>query len=131
MIGHFAWIAETFYEALRICPESLSIQPRIHITQPMNLPNDVDILTLERQGQDVPPSSLLSCEKKIDFEHSLWPEVKLVRGRPDIPRLLEEEITAALGPVSVDGESARVLIHFQFPHHVRLQSRALLHLQNR
>lgn len=104
-IGHFTWIAETLAEVIRACPESLIIQPRIHVTHPISLPNGIDIPVLGSQEQSAPPSPSSQSEKKFILESSPCPEVKLIRGRPDIPALLEDEVTTSLGPVSVDGKS--------------------------
>lgn len=113
-IGHFAWITETLSEILRICPDSLTIQLKIHITQPISLPDidGIDIPTLGSQEQSAPPSPSSLSEKKFVLEPSLCLEVKSTRGRPDIPSLLEEEITTASGPVSVDGKIVRSLCIF-------------------
>lgn len=97
-------------EALISAPSSLVVEPRVYITGP-NYPipemPTVEYGDLTSPSPPVSPArtnSVSSINKEDKFGLPVYSALKLLHGRPSIPKVLNDEITSATGPVSVDGQ---------------------------
>ncbi|KAF9483940.1 hypothetical protein BDN70DRAFT_903886 [Pholiota conissans] len=93
---HLKWISTTLMQALSMATSSLVVEPRIYITgQSFPIP---EVPELHER------SSLSSIEKDdmTTMQLPVYSALKLTHGRPSIKKLLNEEISSSLGPVSVD-----------------------------
>ncbi|KZS97904.1 hypothetical protein SISNIDRAFT_423350 [Sistotremastrum niveocremeum HHB9708] len=97
--AHLKWISPLLMSALSSASSSLVIDARIYITgKTAGLPT---ITSPTDEGTKTPSSISSEDEKKIDSITS-FTGVKTEYRRPDIHRLLEDEVTTAAGQVSVD-----------------------------
>lgn len=87
--------------AIATAPTSLAIDPRIYVTGKNHIIPGVP--NLDYSG---PAASTPNGEKEKDkkIEPPLYNALRITCGRPSIPKLLQDEVDTALGPVSVDGE---------------------------
>jgi len=100
LLAHLKWISKTLIEALGRATSSLNIEPRIYITGKKYPIPEVPSLPIERA------STSSSSIEKAEISHAELPNystLRLIHGRPSMKKLLTEEISSALGPVSVDG----------------------------
>jgi len=115
---HVKWISKLLNAALTHAQStSLIIDPRIYITGP-NYP--LPELSLNDNNKsdsgDSTPRSLVSpaSEKSIDeksMELPTYSALRITHGRPSISRILQDEIAASSGPVSVDVAGPSALSH--------------------
>lgn len=129
--GHIAWISSLISKALTAAPSSLSIEISIYITgrrSPVQLPA---VVYREATSLTIPSINGQSSSDQLDGKIGLpvYDALKVIYGRPDIEKILGEEVGSATGPVSVDGKfleqissSIERLIHY----YIALQSLALL-----
>ncbi|KAF9468795.1 FAD-binding domain-containing protein [Collybia nuda] len=96
--GHLIWISKILTDTLASASRTLTIEPRIYITGSKYM---IPQVTSESEsGPPSSPSSISESEKNKDLPS--YSSLKLVHGRPSIRKLLHDEISASLGPVSVD-----------------------------
>lgn len=113
ILEHVQWISKSLMELLSEVPSRLQVDIRVQVTTF----GITDVLpTLEKMPQqsarnsdeDVSSGSKIESEDKEDVdsesESAKIGGLRLHKGRPDIRGILEEEISCAHGPVSVDGE---------------------------
>lgn len=105
--GHIAWISSLISKALAAAPSSLSVEISIFITgrrNPVQLPA---VVYRETTSLTVPSINGQSSSDQLDGKAGLpvYDALKVVYGRPDIEKILGEEVGSATGPVSVDGKS--------------------------
>jgi hypothetical protein len=117
MLEHMHWISEALIQTLAEAPSHLQIDVRIQLT----CQDIAEVLpTLEKTSQrgegsdddlslpSSPDGSKVDADDKEDIDSE--PElakmkgVRILKGRPDIHGILDEEVSCAEGPVSVDGE---------------------------
>jgi len=94
---HLKWILQPLKDALRAAPSSVVIQPLIFVTG--WTPGKMSTLTFDI-GQDDGPASVRSKKMQFDYSHSTI--LKMAPGRPNINRILNQEIENTEGPISVD-----------------------------
>jgi hypothetical protein len=109
-LAHLAWIATSLASAIACAPSTLELDIRIFVTQP-----DAHPLVLPKLGGDTLDSPVTPLESSVDVESEKKPprvveissfsDIRHEGGRPDLKKILKEEIELARGPVSVDGES--------------------------
>ena len=105
------WISKLLIEAMTSAPLSLIIEPQIYITKKKLAMAEVNIVgytntsgeTTPKEEEPTTPSSDSSV-KDPKFLFPTVPGLKTMYHRPDVQKLLQEEISIAAGPVSVDGE---------------------------
>ncbi|KAI0693553.1 ferric reductase NAD binding domain-containing protein [Cytidiella melzeri] len=98
---HIEWISKVLTEALVAAqPTQLQVVAKLYITGPssptaehQHSASDSDSL-----GSSSPESPTLEKEGKLPFFH----ELQIAHGRPSVKKILQEEISCALGSVSVD-----------------------------
>lgn len=106
--AHLNWISETLLKSLDAVPSSFDVEIRVFITGSDSGTPASQQPTL-RYG-DTPEAPVLDeKEKEIVMAEATSPRspsnaLPTTLGRPDLPRLLKEEIDHTTGPVSVDGE---------------------------
>ncbi|KAI0321845.1 FAD-binding domain-containing protein [Amylostereum chailletii] len=102
--SHLTWISNILADTLAAAPASLSIEPRIYVTS-THLPalqDSVPLIygpsaSLSRAIASKPSSNL-----SPDIQLPSYGALRIIPGRPNIRGLLQEEIEASPGPVSVD-----------------------------
>lgn len=100
--AHLKWASKTLSEALARATPALTVEPRIYITGKGNsMPSDVPTLPTDRASVS---SSLEKEDISATSDLPVFSSLSLVHGRPNIKKVLDEEIEASFGPVSVDGE---------------------------
>lgn len=97
--AHLNWIAATLAPALNEAPSSLHVEVRIFVTG-SSKPSPVASVA-HGDTSESPVSH--NTEKKATEVLSPSNDLPVTLGRPDLLKLLQEEINAASGPVSVDG----------------------------
>lgn len=98
-LAHLNWIAATLASALNSAPSSLHFNIRIYVTgasKPSPLPSVA-------YGDTSESPVIHDKEKEAAEVWSPINDLPMTLGRPDLSKLLQEEIDAATGPVSVDG----------------------------
>lgn len=80
----------------------LAVDPRVYITGP-NCPIPEIPAPSHKDSADgsITPTTNDSNEK---MGLPVYSSLKITHGRPSIPRILNDEISASTGPVSVDGK---------------------------
>lgn len=97
---HFKWASKTLTEAMARATSTLTVDPRIYITGKSQSISDVPSLPEDRASVS---SSLDKEEISATSELPVFSSLTLIHGRPNIKKVLDEEIELSLGPVSVDG----------------------------
>ncbi|KAG1804034.1 ferric reductase NAD binding domain-containing protein [Suillus subaureus] len=109
-VDHIRWINDVLIRALRLAPPSLSISIHIHVTgvaTPIEtLPQSHGLNDDAKPARDDSRSEVVESQDGKDTEisnNSLFAieSVKLARGRPDLPAILRDEVTATTGRMSV------------------------------
>ncbi|KAF9451639.1 hypothetical protein P691DRAFT_337963 [Macrolepiota fuliginosa MF-IS2] len=117
---HLDWIYKTLSEALEASPSTLSVEPRIYVTgSKMPMVPVLPITSAAHPGtaastsrtssrcDSSPNSSVGEKFEVVEIEEKpelpSYSSLKLIHGRPSVRKLLHDEISASLGPVSVDG----------------------------
>lgn len=86
-------------QALSVAAPSLVVEPRIYITgKNYPIPEVPDIHDRSSISSSIEKDDILSPQLPV------YSALKLTHGRPSIKKLLNEEISSSLGPVSVDGK---------------------------
>lgn len=101
------WISNRLAEIAALVPSHVSVSIYIFVTSRAAAP--VAELT---DGTTTPASESDDVEKKGDSSSSeekseideKFDRISVFEGRPDIPKLLEDEVSSSEGPVSVDGQ---------------------------
>ncbi|KAF4574850.1 Ferric/Cupric Reductase Transmembrane Component [Pleurotus pulmonarius] len=106
--AHLTWITEIITNALNVAPPSLSIEPRIYVTGP-NYPIP-KVPVLQSDGSTSSSTSSLPSDLTSQ-DLPQYSALKLSHGRPSMKKLLQDEITSALGPISVDVAGPSALSH--------------------
>ena len=109
---HIRWISKILNQALDSAQStSLAVDARIYITGPNytmpELPASDSSSRNSDNGDSIPGTPLSPISEKSFNEKQELPvysAIRLTHGRPSISRILQEEISASSGPVSVDGE---------------------------
>ncbi|KAI0796559.1 ferric reductase NAD binding domain-containing protein [Abortiporus biennis] len=100
---HLKWISKLLTEALAAARNTqLTIDPRIYITGPKcPIPEVPSLDYADNSGSSTPMSPI--SEKSSDEKAGLpiYSALKISHGRPSISRILQDEISTALGSVSV------------------------------
>ncbi|KAK7695500.1 hypothetical protein QCA50_000136 [Cerrena zonata] len=107
---HLKWISKVITEALVAARLThLTVDPRIYITGPNCPIPEVPVLG-HKDSLDgtITPSSNQSNEK---IELPIYTSLKITHGRPSISRILHDEISTSIGPVSVDVAGPTSLSH--------------------
>lgn len=87
-------------QALSTVTPSMVVEPRIYITgKDYPIPEVPEIPQADRASI----SSSVDKNDAMAAQLPVYSALKLAHGRPSIKKLLNEEISSALGPVSVDG----------------------------
>ncbi|TFY82597.1 hypothetical protein EWM64_g1407 [Hericium alpestre] len=95
--AHLSWISEIVSKTLSAAPEWLAVEPRIYVTG-TRLPQQEPVLGYRSSTSSVIQSPI----KEEKSEPPSYNSFKITYGRPSISRLLQEEMSIAAGPVSVD-----------------------------
>lgn len=104
---HLGWIASVLSTAVLSAPSTLEIDSRIHVTgKSVQLPAQLKNLDYESSGASETDSrkSSESAESR-KTENIPYAAFKTREGRPDVQTILNDAVTCASGPVSVDGQS--------------------------
>jgi len=88
---NLSWISRSLHDTLEAAPSSLRIRVRVHATR-----------SERRTHSEGDQESIDSVTDQLLHNDS----VSVENGRPNVGAMLEEELTGAKGPVSVDGESS-------------------------
>lgn len=97
-VGHVRWISDTLSKAMRLTPQSLSIDIRISVTgsslETLSQSFDDDSIHSgqDQDEKDKQPPSILK-----------FPSVNVTAGRPNIQAMLQEEVDTTTGRMSVSG----------------------------
>jgi hypothetical protein len=98
---HIHWIAQSLSSAIAAAPYSLSIVTHIHATG-INSETSGDDFTLDKH----PSPSTSSNEKhpmSLTYLESRATYFKVIGGRPNISKIVNDEIDTTTGPMSVEG----------------------------
>lgn len=113
--AHLKWISKSLNEALAAAQGTpLTIEPRIYITGPVSPLTEIPSIEYENSsrssttGDSTPNSPTLDkIEEKLELP--TYSPLKFTHGRPSIPKILQDEISTAAGPVSVDGKQCSLI----------------------
>jgi hypothetical protein len=107
LVDHLKWISKVLTEALVAAqPTSLQIEAKIYITGPSGLTPECREFSYEPGSTH--SSSPASPSSEIDAKLPIYDAFHITHGRPSMKKILQEEISCALGPVSVDGKLCAV-----------------------
>ena len=99
------WINEPLCKALQLAPSSLAVSIRIHITckktVERNTVHDVGQEALDHPDSD---TGSVSQEGTQRGDILAFESIKIENGRPDLVKMLGEEVQSATGKLSVSGE---------------------------
>lgn len=103
------WICKALVNALERAPSSLEIAVRIFVTggrKPDQVPlmNNNDSDSMYSMDGPTPTSAGMPMPPRMMPEH--FSSVEITPGRPDIPKLLKDEVAGASGRLSVTGVSS-------------------------
>jgi hypothetical protein len=98
ILEHLAWISPMLNAAMAHAPSSLVVEPWIYVTGKRRTA-DLPALGYESESPAVSP-----IEKSEKSVLPVYSAVQIFQGRPDIGHILEQEVSMAIGPVSVDGK---------------------------
>lgn len=102
-IGHIKWISKVLTEALVAAqPTNLHVEARLYITGPSAPTFESREAVFDSDTSESPTPANPSSEK--DVKLPLYHSLQIMHGRPSIRKILQEEITSAQGPISVDGK---------------------------
>ncbi|KAJ3554162.1 hypothetical protein NM688_g3250 [Phlebia brevispora] len=97
ILEHLKWISKLLNEAFTAAQSTtLTVDMRVYITGP-NAPR-LEELESTDSGSVSADSPTSENEEKIP----VYSAIKITHGRPSVRKIFDEEITTALGPVSVD-----------------------------
>ena len=102
---HVKWISEALGEALEAAQSAgLVVDPRIYVTG--SAPPTPPVPTVGYADSDKGSFSMESpiSEKDVKMSLPTYSALRILHGRPSVREILQEEINASSGPVSVDGE---------------------------
>ncbi|KAI0758296.1 ferric reductase NAD binding domain-containing protein [Irpex lacteus] len=98
---HIKWISKVLTEALVAAqPTNLHVEARLYITGPSAPTFESREAVFDSDTSESPTPANPSSEK--DVKLPLYHSLQIMHGRPSIRKILQEEITSAQGPVSVD-----------------------------
>ncbi|KAH7920226.1 hypothetical protein BV22DRAFT_1021612 [Leucogyrophana mollusca] len=96
---HIHWINEALVKAVQLAPSSLTVAIYIHLTGPSAVTTplgEVDSLHTASVGHDGHEPSVKSKQSIL-----YMPGVTVEQGRPDLDRMLKEEVMTTIGRMSV------------------------------
>ena len=101
LADYLSWLSKTLTEALSHATCSLSIELRMYLTAPSTKTSSSNA---SNASEKCDHSAVKTTTMMSPTEYH--PSLKLVHGRPDIRRVLHDEIAACTdgGPISVDGQ---------------------------
>lgn len=106
------WISSVLGEAISAAQSTgLVVDPRIYITNSSPpTPPTPPVTAVGYDDSDKGSVSMDSPVTEKDVKMSLpsYSALRILNGRPSVRRILQEEISASSGPVSVDGEPLTV-----------------------
>jgi len=97
---HLGWISKLLTSALVSAPSSLVVDPRIYITGSKG--QVAELKTLEYDSSSEPSSPSSASEEGKKAEVLSFTAFKTRRGRPEVDRIIQDAVSTAAGPVSVD-----------------------------
>ena len=107
---HITWISRLLTTALISAPPTLEVDARIHITgKSAVLPQLVEKLDFENTNlRESPSHNSSASEESKKSEMTPYSGFKTIPGRPNVLSILDDAISCASGPVSVDGKHYRI-----------------------
>lgn len=109
-LEHLEWILKILSDALEAIPSMLSIEPRIYITGSKAPTLPLLPIASSTQAPSTTSPSTNTSNPNIEEEEKpglpAYSALKIIHGRPSIPKLLHNEISVSSGSVSVDGASS-------------------------
>lgn len=103
-----SWISKLLTQAIASAPSTLSIEPRIFITGTKSQISETKELDYEIRSDSVFESSSSSSSVEGKKEVLSYTAFRVSKGRPSIREIINEAVTGATGPVSVDGTCVRL-----------------------
>ncbi|OBZ76332.1 putative ferric reductase transmembrane component [Grifola frondosa] len=99
---HLEWISKVLTEALASAHStSLVVEPNVYVTGPDCVIPQLPTLA-SKDGSSTPPTPVSESVNNEKMGPPVYSSLKIIHGRPSIRRILQEEVNAASGPVSVD-----------------------------
>lgn len=90
-------------DAIASSTTDLVVEPRVYITGSEYPIPEVPELGKNKSSMEFDDKEEADKREVVERELPTYTSLKLVHGRPSIKKLLQEEITEAQGPVTVDG----------------------------
>lgn len=109
VIAHINWISEALRRGLLIAPPDLDIDIQVFITRQSS-----DGMEVENASTNLSPSTPQSDKTVADGIPSVlgMSGIRVASGRPDLKALLQHEVAATQGRMSVSGTSLAYLFHY-------------------
>ncbi|KLO19817.1 hypothetical protein SCHPADRAFT_817568 [Schizopora paradoxa] len=112
---HLAWIASVLSTAVLSAPSTLEIDSRIHVTGKSVQVSEY-LKNLDYENSSSSSSESASRRSSESYESKKTETIpytafKTKEGRPDVHRIIEDAVTMATGPVSVDVAGPAPLAH--------------------
>ncbi len=105
------WISEALGNALEVAPEKLDISVRIFMTGRARMPDQTPLMSEDDDENSSSDEMMMTPTMEAHRPLLSFAAVQLTHGRPELGKLLKDEVSNTAGRISVTGES-RVLRDF-------------------
>lgn len=90
--------------ALEVAPEQLDISVRIFMTGRTRMPDQTPLMSSDDDDGNSSSDEMMTPTMEIRRPLMSFGAVQLTQGRPELGKLLKDEVSATAGRISVTGE---------------------------